>query len=167
MKQSQRTNGPEAPGVVVAVCVSPGGVPKRPIERAEVTFDGLAGDGRAHEKHRRADRAVSIQDIELLEELAAEGYPVGPGVMGENITVRGLGVQTLAVGDRLRFQDGPVLELASVRKPCYVLDAIHPDLKDAVVGRCGFLCRVIEPGPLSPGQRVHVERAGRREDTGP
>jgi MOSC domain-containing protein YiiM len=147
-----------ARGIVVAVCISSGGVPKQPVDRAEVLADGLIGDGRHHEKHRRNDRAVSIQDLELLEQLAGEGYAVGPGIMGENITVQDLHVQSLAIGDRLRFQDGPVLELASVRKPCYVLDAIHPELKNAVVGRCGFLCRVVEPGTLYPGQIVAAER---------
>lgn len=148
----------EGGGVTVAICISSGGVPKQPVEQAELTPDGLAGDGHDHEKHCRPDRAVSIQDFELIEQLAAEGYTVGPGIMGENITVRGVDVQGLTPGDRLRFESGPVLELASVRKPCYVLDAIHPDLKNAVVGRCGFLCRVVETGVLTPGQRVTVER---------
>lgn len=162
MSHPQLPTEPVPTGVVVAVCISPGGVPKRPVGRVEITEDGLVGDGRDHEKHRRADRAVSVQDLELLEQLAAEGYPVGPGIMGENITVQGLHVQGLAVGDRLRFQNGPVLELASVRKPCYVLDTIHPELKSAVVGRCGFLCRVAEGGTLLPGQRVEVERLNPR-----
>lgn len=159
---SRPQHGAESPsaGVVVAVCLSPGGVPKRPVDRAEVAPAGLVGDGHDHEKHRRVDRAVSIQDVELLEQLQAQGYPIGPGVMGENVTVRGLHVQGLAVGDRLHFEDGPVLELASVRKPCYVLDAIHPELKHAVVGRCGYLCGVVEIGELWPGQRVTVERVG-------
>ena len=162
VSQPQNANEMREYGVVVAVCVSPGGVPKRSQERAEVTLDGLVGDGHDHEKHRRTDRAVSVQDLELLEQLVAEGYPVGPGIMGENITVQGLDVQGLAVGDRLRFEGGVVLELASVRKPCYVLDAIHPSLKEAVVGRCGFLCRVVAVGVLSPGQRVIVDRDGPR-----
>lgn len=77
-------------GVVVAVCISPGGVPKRPVEHAAVMPDGLVGDGHDHEKHCRPDRAVSVQDLELIEQLAAEGYSVGPGTIGENVTVRGL-----------------------------------------------------------------------------
>jgi MOSC domain-containing protein YiiM len=158
MKRLQNMTESDQAGVVVAVCISAGGVPKHPVDRVEVTLDGLVGDGHAHEKHCRPDRAVSVQDVELLEQLVAEGYEVGPGIMGENITVRGMDVQSLAPGDWLRFEGGPVLELASVRKPCYVLDAIHPDLKDAVVGRCGFLCRVVATGVFSAGQRVIVER---------
>ncbi len=146
--------------VVVAVCISTGGVPKRPVDGAEVTAAGLAGDGHDHEKHCRAHRAVSIQDLELLEQLETEGFSVGPGVIGENLTVRGLNVQRLAPGNRLHFQNGPVLELSEPRKPCYVLDQVHPAIRQAVVGRCGFLARVIESGRVFPGQRVSVEING-------
>ena len=147
-------------GLVVAVCISAGGVPKLPVSAAQVAHDGLIGDGRGHEKHRKLERAVSVQDLELVEQLAAEGYPVGPGIMGENITVRGMNVQGLGAGDQLYFDGGVVLELDTVRKPCYVLDVIHPELKDVVVGRCGFLCRVIRTGTVTAGQRVMVRRAG-------
>jgi len=139
---------------VVAVCTSPGGVPKQPVREAQVTCEGLSGDGHNHEKHRRPHRAVCIQDVELLDELRAEGFPVGPGVIGENLTVRGLRVQGRSVGDRLHFEDGPVLELTEPRKPCYVLDAIHPAIQQAVVGRCGFMARVIQGGRVFPGQRI-------------
>jgi MOSC domain-containing protein YiiM len=141
-------------GEVVAVCISPGGIPKRPVSEADVVGEGLVGDGRHHEKHRRPHRAVSIQDLELLEELRAEGFPVGPGVMGENLTVRGLRVQERVPGARLHLEGGPVLELTEPRKPCYVLDAVHPALKQAVVGRCGFLARVIQGGRTFPGQAI-------------
>ena len=142
---------------VVAVCISSGGVPKHPVDSAEVSTDGLAGDAHDHEKHCRPDRAVSIQDLEVLEELKGEGYAVGPGVIGENLTVRGLNVQQLSAGDRLVIEDGPVLELVGPRKPCFVLDAIDPKLQYAVVGRCGFMARVQRPGQLRPGQRIEVQ----------
>lgn len=144
---------------VVAVCVSPGGIPKTPRDQVAVSIDGLSGDGHAHEKHCRPDRAVSIQDVELLAEIRDEGFPIGPGSMGENLTVEGLNVQRMAVGDRLIFDDGPVLELSQVRKPCYVLDAIDSRLKEVVVGRCGFLARVIRSGSLCPGQGIAVRQA--------
>ena len=146
---------------VIAVNVSRGGLPKQPVTTAHVDMNGLCGDDHEHEKHRRPDRAVTIQDIELLDELRLEGYPVAPGLMGENLTVRGLGVQSLSPGDRLFFVGGPVLELTQVRKPCYVLDQIDPKLKETVVGRCGFLARVVQPGDLQPGQSITVERGGR------
>ncbi len=153
MSSSDTSSPPEAPNVV-AVCVSPGGVPKRPVDVAEVGVDGLVGDGHNHEKHRRPHRAVCIQDLELLDQLRAEGYPVEPGTLGENVTVRGLHVQRMAPGDVLCFEDGPVLELTETRKPCYVLDAIHPTIQQAVVGRCGYFARVLTAGRVFPGQRI-------------
>lgn len=141
---------------VTAVCISPGGIPKRLVSLAEVQADGLVGDGHNHEKHRRPQRAVCIQDIELLDRLRAEGYPVEPGTMGENLTVRGLNVQQMSPGDVLRCEDGPVLKLTEVRRPCYVLDAIHPNLQHAVVGRCGYFAEVVNPGRVWPGQRIAV-----------
>jgi MOSC domain-containing protein YiiM len=149
---------------VVAVNTSAGGIPKHAVAEARVTREGLEHDLHAHEKHRRADRAVSIQDLELLEELRAEGYAVAPGLMGENLTVRHLRVHGLNVGDCLEFAGGPVLELTSVRKPCFVLDRIDPRLKDVVVGRCGFMARVVAPGVVRPGQSITVRSSPQHAD---
>lgn len=144
---------------VLAVCVSPGGIPKLPVERAEVRERGLDGDGRDHEKHDKPVRAVLIQDEEMIDELRAEGYDIGWGSMGENLTVRGLGVQKMSPGRQLRFSGGVVLELTEVRRPCFVLDAIDPKLKEDVVGRAGFLTRVVTPGIIRPGETIDARGA--------
>ncbi|MBI5762510.1 MAG: MOSC domain-containing protein [Planctomycetes bacterium] len=117
---------------------------------------GLVGDGHEHEKHVRPHRAVLIQDVEKLEELTGEGYALAPGILGENLTVRGLGVQRLSPGTRIRFEDGPLVELSEPRRPCYVLDQIDPRLQSAVAGRCGYLARVVEPGRVFVGQGIEV-----------
>lgn len=141
-----------------AVCVSHGGIPKTPILAVEVDGTGLIGDGHAHEKHRRPDRAVSLFDREVLEQLISEGYPLSPGAAGENLLLSGLGVQQLTPGDELEIGD-VVLRLEKPRKPCYVLDAIDPRLKDVIVGRCGYMASVVRGGRLSPGMPVTVRKA--------
>jgi MOSC domain-containing protein YiiM len=143
-------------GTIIAVCISPGGIPKLPQPLARVTIAGLEGDGRAHAKHAKPDRAVSLLDEEILDQLRAEGFPVYPGAMGENLTVRGLHVQQLSPGTRLELSGGVILELTEMRKPCFVLDAIDPTLKDKVVGRCGFLARVLQEGYVRPGDTIRV-----------
>lgn len=142
--------------VVIAVCVSAGGIPKHRVPGAEVGFSGLVDDGHAHEKHIRPDRAILIQDVEKLDELRREGFELGPGAMGENVTVRNLNVQAMTPGTRLRFENGPLIELTEPRRPCFVLDQIDSRLQTAVVGRCGFLGRVIECGPVHEGQRIQI-----------
>lgn len=138
---------------VVAVCVSAGGIPKRPVKESYVDARGLEGDFHAHEKHNRPDRAISIFDWEILEDLVAEGYSLRPGTAGENVTVRGLRVQRLSPGDLLEV--GHVLLcLEEPRKPCYVLDGIDPRLKKVIVGRCGYMASVLRPGTIRPGMTI-------------
>lgn len=141
---------------VLSVNLSTGGIPKLPVDRAEVAIAGLVGDGHDHEKHRTPMQAICIIDVEDLEDLAAEGFAVGPGATGENLTVRGLQADALAIGDRLRFSGGVEAEVSKLRKPCYVLDAIDPRLKEAIVGRCGCYAKVLVPGTIAPGETIEV-----------
>lgn len=156
MTESQVTSATRT-GTVVAVCISNGGIPKMPLTECEIGPDGLAGDAHNHMKHIKPERAVSLQDIEILEQLRTEGYALDPGAAGENLTLSGVRVNGCAAGDRLRFSGGVVLELVAPRKPCYVLDAIDPRLKDDLVGRCGYMARVVTGGTIRPGETVSVE----------
>ncbi|MHC5113159.1 MAG: MOSC domain-containing protein [Planctomycetota bacterium] len=150
---------PSSP-TIISINISDGGIPKLAVPSAEITPAGLAGDGHDHEKHNTPLQAVCIIDVEDLDDLRGEGYAVGPGATGENLTTRGLDVDTLEIGDRLHLSGGVELELTKRRKPCYVLDAIDPTLKEVIVGRCGFYARVITPGRVEPGERIAVERHG-------
>jgi MOSC domain-containing protein YiiM len=135
--------------------VSNGGIPKRPIAVAQVGQDGITGDRRAHEKHNSPTRALSLLDEEMLLELRGEGYPISPGSIGENVTLRNVGVQHLAPGTLLQLGDVTV-RLEAPRKPCFVLDAIDVRLKEAAVGRCGYLASIVHGGELRPGVRVQI-----------
>lgn len=151
-------SSPPAKSVVVSVNISGGGIPKLPVPAATVEPAGLVGDAHDHEKHNTPVQAVSIIDLEDLDNLRAEGFDVAPGATGENITVRGLDVDALEVGDRLHFSGGVAVELSKRRKPCYVLDAIDPELKVAISGRCGFYARVCTTGAIRSGEQIDVVR---------
>ena len=146
---------PVAEPCVVAVSISLGGIPKRPQKWARALVTGLDGDGRNHAKHIRSDRAVSLWDVEILEQLVVEGFALEPGVAGENLSVAGLNVQQMSPGTLLQIGD-VILKLEQPRKPCYVLDAIDPRLKDAIVGRCGYMASVVVEGWIRPGMHVNV-----------
>jgi MOSC domain-containing protein YiiM len=143
---------------VISINISPGGIPKTPVDEADVTVDGLAGDAHNHEKHRGPINAISLIDVEDLADFCDEGFEVYPGAMGENVTVRGLSVDSLHPGDRVRFSGGVEIELVKARKPCYVLDSISPQLKKDVVGRCGFIAKVVSAGTLRPGETIEVKQ---------
>ncbi len=143
---------------VLSINVSSGGIPKLPVESCRVSFDGLEGDGRDHEKHIKRDRAVSLIDREILDQLTTEGYDVPWGAVGENITVEKLDVQSLKPHDRLVFTGGVVIELVEGRKPCFVLDPLGVELKKDIVGRCGYLARVITEGVIATGETIEVQK---------
>ncbi len=149
---------------VVAVCVSGGGIPKIPLTTATVTLSGIDGDLHAHDKHNRLDRAISLFDQEILEDLVEEGFPLEPGTAGENLNVAGLNVQSLPAGTLLRIGD-VLLKLEQPRKPCYVLDVIHPRLKEVIVGRCGYMASVVQEGQLRTGMTIEILEPKSQEAT--
>jgi MOSC domain-containing protein YiiM len=78
-------------------------------------------------------RQVHRIHAELLDMLAAKGFAVGPAMMGENITTRGLDLLGLSAGTRLRIGDEAVIEITGLRNPCHQLNGLIPGLMDAVL----------------------------------
>lgn len=154
---------PASAAVVVAVCRSPGGIPKLPVPDVQITESGLQGDGHNHSKHVQPDRAVCLWDMETIRDLIEEGFPLRPGAAGENLTLEGLHVQRLDSGTLLEVGE-VVLKLTQPRKPCYVLDEIDVRLKDVVIGRLGFMAAVVCGGTVAPGMSVRVLPATRSDE---
>ncbi|HLB44511.1 MAG TPA: hypothetical protein VJK49_03930, partial [Candidatus Limnocylindrales bacterium] len=71
------TSPAAAQGRVLQVNVSPGGVPKLPIEMARVGKWGIVGDGhRDLTVHGGPHMALCLFGIEAIERLQAEGHPI-------------------------------------------------------------------------------------------
>lgn len=79
-------------------------------------------------------RQVHLLQSELFAELAAAGYDVGPGDLGENITTAGVPLLELPVDTRLRLGE-VVLRLTGLRNPCRQIDDFRPGLLRLVVAR--------------------------------
>jgi MOSC domain-containing protein YiiM len=125
---------------------------KLPRSEAELVADfGLQGDRHAG----RPKRQVSLLDVETVRELADRGMPVGPGILGENITVEGVPVMQLADGARLRVGDAE-LEITGDRPACRELLDVHTDVLKALVGRTGKMARVVRGGLVRPGDPIEV-----------
>lgn len=112
-------------------------------------------------------RQAHLIHAELFDELAAAGFAVRPGLMGENITTRGVDLLALPRGARLRVGDSAVIEVTGLRNPCVQLDGLAPGLMAACVGRgrtgepirkAGVMGVVLAGGDVKPGDRILVER---------
>ncbi len=112
------TGAPSREGRVVSVNVSPGGVPKLPVDRARVSPAGVEGDRqRFLQYHGGPERAVSIYSLDLIDALRKEGHPIGIGTTGENLTLVGLDWSLVVPGTRLRIGETEV-EITAYAPPC-------------------------------------------------
>lgn len=149
-----------ASGTVLAVCIGPGGIPKHAVESAVVHELGLAGDAHRFRYHGGAHRAVCLFALEHYAELARDGVnATPPGAYGENLLTQGLDYARLGAGDRLAVGDEVVLEIHDVREPCKTLRPIDARFPGLMLGRSGFLCRVLRGGVVRAGQVIeHLAR---------
>ncbi len=163
-------------GKILQVNLSNGGVPKRAVLLGNLKRQGFIGDRFAHPRfHGGADQAVLLISSELIEQLAALGYPVYPGALGENLTTIGLDHRQWRAGQQ--FHAGSArIELTKPRVPCRTLDLygkgyngipIQSYIYEAKVkrgdasadswGRSGFYARVIQPGAIVAGDAITLE----------
>ena len=150
-------------GRVLQVNISPGGVPKLPVERAWVGELGLNGDRHRHDTvHGGPHRAVALLGIEAIERVQADGHPIEPGSVGENLTTTGIELAALAPGTCLAIGDQLVLEISAPANPC---DVIAGSFRNGKSGRISILthpadsrmyARTVIEGEVQPGDSIRV-----------
>ncbi len=120
---------------------------------------GLTGDAVCNTRHHGGpDQAVYLYSVEDYEFWARQlGKAVPAGTFGENLTVSGIDLNEICVGDVL-FSDAISLQIAAPRIPCSTLAARMADKhfakKFMQAGRSGAYCRVLEPGSLAAGDEL-------------
>ena len=144
-----------------------------------VLVEGLGVEGDAHSgitvqhlSRIRADptqpnlRQVHLMHTELFDELEQQGFTVGPGDLGENVTTRGPDLLALPTGSLLRFGADAVVEVTGLRNPCVQIDRFRAGLLEAVLPRdgqgnvvreAGIRGIVISGGPVRVGDPIDVE----------
>jgi MOSC domain-containing protein YiiM len=156
-------------GSILQISISQGGVPKHAIPCGTLTLAGVEGDGHAHpEIHGGADRAILLITSEGIEELAALGFPLTHGSLGENLTTRGIERRDWRVGQRWRIGSDVVIEITKRRAPCKALNVYGPKLQAAIYdpltregdpaspkwGLSGVYASVVTPGLVRPGDAI-------------
>lgn len=158
---SAEGSGSNTSGTLLAVCVGPGGVPNHPVESARADANGLEGDAHRYHLHGGENRAVCLITQTEVDMLERDGVPHRPhGAFGENLRLDGIDPEVLRPNDRLAIGDDVVIELFEVREPCKTLRSLDARFPDLMVGRSGWVGRVVAGGELRAGQTV-VHRPAR------
>jgi MOSC domain-containing protein YiiM len=116
MSQSMtRTNT----GTLAGLFVSSGGVPKLPVESGVVGPTGLHGDKVKHTKiHGGPSRALCLFSADVLDALQAEGHPIQPGWVGENMLIRGIEWGRVEIGTVLKLGPSVHVQVTYYTEPC-------------------------------------------------
>jgi MOSC domain-containing protein YiiM len=101
-------------------------------------------------------RSGSTRQVLLVDHETLEEFGIAPGRARENITTRGIALVSLSLGQRLRAGE-VLLEVTKPCMPCHQMDEIRQGLQEAIRGRRGLLCRVVEPGRIRRGDRIEME----------
>ena len=150
---------------------------KRVVDHVDLV-EGLGVDGDAHAgrtvQHRSRVardpsqpnlRQVHLVGQELLDELAAVGYVLTPGALGENVLTHGVDLLGLGRGTALHLGERAVVEVTGLRNPCRQIEAFRTGLLSrvlhdddgAVIRRAGVMSVVVRGGAVRAGDAVDVE----------
>jgi MOSC domain-containing protein YiiM len=141
------------------------------IEGVGIEGDAHAGVTVQHRSRVARDpsqpnlRQVHLLHDELLQELSARGFPIRPGMLGENVTTSGVDLLALPTGTQLHLGATAVIELTGLRNPCSQIESFHEGLLAAVVQRgadgrvtrkAGVMAIVVRGGVIATGDRIEV-----------
>jgi MOSC domain-containing protein YiiM len=141
-----------------------------------VAGSGVVGDAHAGTTVRHRSRVardpsapnlrqVHLIAAELLDELTAQGFHVGPGALGENVTTRGVDLLAVGEGTVLRLGEAARIEITGLRNPCVQLDRYEHGLQHAVLDRddegnlvrkAGVMAVVLTGGVVRPGDVIEL-----------
>lgn len=141
-----------------------------------IAGQGVQGDAHCGEtvKHRSRVavdptqpnlRQVHLIQGELFDELAARGFGVRPGQLGENLTTRGIDLLALPRHTELFIGAEVVLRVTGLRNPCPQIERFEAGLLKAVVERradgglvrkTGVMSVVLAGGRVKPGDAITV-----------
>ncbi len=147
-------------GRLASINRSDGGVPKLPVNSARITVDGVDADRQADRIHHGGpDRAVCLYSLEHILALQAEGNPIYPGSIGENLTLTGVPWDSMIPGVTLDIADVRLM-ITSYAAPCRT---IRRSFRDHHISRISgklhpgwsrVYARVLREGTISVGDPV-------------
>jgi MOSC domain-containing protein YiiM len=151
---SKKTDQMEKEAKIISINTSfQKGGKKSPIEKAYITALGIEGDAHSGDWHRQ----VSMLSMESIKILNSKGAKASPGDFGENLTVSGIDMQGIEIGDRLTvIGSSAVLEVTQIGKHCDSPCSIYYEAGYCIMPTEGVFLKVISPGSISKDDMLEI-----------
>ena len=129
------------------------GTKKIPIENACLKVDhGIIGDAHA---------GPGIRQVSLLSKESITDFSLNPklkiclhnGSFGENITTRGIDLESLKLGDKLMVGNS-LVEISKIGKECHKPCQIFHSVGDCIMPKKGIFAKVIINGNITTGDII-------------
>jgi len=146
-------------GTIVSINISKDkGGKKSPVQDVVINKLGIEGDGHSGDWHRQ----ISLLSMESIVEVNNKGVEANPGDFAENLTVSGMDMTGLKIGDRFEVKnaepDGKntivMLEITQIGKECLHPCRIYHQMGSCIMPQEGIFTRIIEPGSISVGDSI-------------
>ncbi len=121
---------------------------------------GIVSDAHSGSWHRQ----ISLLAEESIEKMRAKGAKVTAGDFAENITTKGIDLQSLSIGSKLRLGPDVEVEITQFGKKCHQECEILKQVGDCVMPREGVFAKVTRPGRIQVGDILEVPN-GHSSDT--
>lgn len=141
-------------GMVATICIGlKRGQPKVKVPAADIQ----AGYGIEGDSHAGTSRPISLLSLEQIAQANADNdSQFDPCGLGENITVSGLSLDTVANGDIIRAGTA-VLQVVAVGKQLDNLDYNgFPEV--TILAKVGVFCKAVESGRIRVGDKVEIAK---------
>lgn len=144
--------------------LSPTGIYKSAVERAEVGQLGIVGDVQADARVHGGPEKALHQFSLLSYQKIIQRYPLLhkrliAGSIGENISANHMNEHNVCIGDIYQF-GAITLQVSAPRIPCWKIDAkfAQPGLSQfiALCHLSGWYYRVLEPGEIQVGDQIEL-----------
>jgi hypothetical protein len=133
-------------GKVVAVAADRTHRFSKPLQDHIMLIPGYGVEGDAHAgafvRHRylarKQPRLPNLRQVhlipsELFASLREQGFEVGAGDLGENITTAGLDLEQMPLGPLIELGPSAIIELTGLRRPCVLIDRFRAGLRRHVL----------------------------------
>lgn len=156
-------------GAIIQINVKPKvvgevGLPKKPVQEAVITKNGVSGDYNNYRQEKLGgtpDQAVLIMTVDKLQYLNSLGWPIKHGDLGENFTVAGISYNDFKPGSKFKIGSDVVIQVTKACQPCSNLGCLSYVGKEKVKefiqlmrDQRGWYARVLSEGIVKQGDPI-------------